>query len=213
MINLSNDTLTKLKNFANIYTGMTFKAGSIIQTMSSGNTIFAETTIAETFPRDFPIYSLNEFLKTLSLFDCPTIEFDNKFMTISDANQKSRYYYCGEGILKELPKKRVELPSVDIEFTLTKENFDKILKSADVMGLPSLGISKKGIRAFDPKNSTSNDFSIALDFIKIHDGEVKLRREDMKLISSDYLVKISERGLSSFYSQELNLQYFVALEN
>jgi len=59
---LSTETLSVLKNFASINSGIEFKQGNIIRTMSSGKTVLAKATLKDDFPQDFCVYDLNQFL-------------------------------------------------------------------------------------------------------------------------------------------------------
>ena len=58
---LSNETLNVLKNFAGINSGIEFKSGNKLSTISSTKTVLAKATLKDTFPQDFCIYDLNQF--------------------------------------------------------------------------------------------------------------------------------------------------------
>ena len=62
---LSDKTLVILKNFAGINNSILVKRGDNLRTISLAKNILAEANINEEFPRDFAIYDLNQFLKTL----------------------------------------------------------------------------------------------------------------------------------------------------
>ena len=68
---LSESTVSFLKNYANINQSLEFREGSTLRTVSPLNTILASVEISEDFPKTFPIYELNRFLGTLSLFKDP----------------------------------------------------------------------------------------------------------------------------------------------
>ena len=70
---LSENTINLLKNFAGINPNMVFKAGSSIATIAEAKNIMASATVTETFPQEFGIYDLNEFLSTLTLVDNPEL--------------------------------------------------------------------------------------------------------------------------------------------
>ena len=61
-MNLSNDTLNVLKNFATINPNLVFKPGQKLKTISESKTILASAEIVEDFPTEFGVYDLNEFL-------------------------------------------------------------------------------------------------------------------------------------------------------
>ena len=66
---LSDSTVGFLKNYANINQSLEFREGKVLRTVSPLNTILASVEISEDFPKTFPIYELNRFLGTLSLFN------------------------------------------------------------------------------------------------------------------------------------------------
>ena len=74
---LSNDTVTVLKNFSTIKQNLVIKAGNTISTMSAMKNIVAKAVVKESFPSDFAIYDLNEFLAALSLFSKPELDFSD----------------------------------------------------------------------------------------------------------------------------------------
>ena len=81
---ISADTLSILKNFASINTGLVFRKGTTIKTISSNKNILAEATITEDMPQDFGIYDLNKFLTVLSLHkEEPELEITSKTAVIS----------------------------------------------------------------------------------------------------------------------------------
>ena len=61
-MNLSNETVSVLKNFSTINQNLVIKSGDSISTISAQKNIVAKATVKETFPKDFAIYDLNEFL-------------------------------------------------------------------------------------------------------------------------------------------------------
>ena len=54
-MNLSNDTLNVLKNFATINPNLVFKPGQKLKTISESKTILASAEIVEDFPTEFAI--------------------------------------------------------------------------------------------------------------------------------------------------------------
>ena len=70
---LNEDTLQILKNFASINSNIVFDEGSTIKTISEAKNILSEATISESFPQKFGVYDLNEFLGVLGLVDKPSL--------------------------------------------------------------------------------------------------------------------------------------------
>ena len=59
---LSKETLSLIKNYASINNNLLFKPGNTLSTIAVSNTIMSSSTVAETFPSEFGIYDVNEFL-------------------------------------------------------------------------------------------------------------------------------------------------------
>ena len=56
---LSKETLSLLKNFAEINSNILIKPGNFINTMSVGRNIYAESSIQEDFETEIGIFDLN----------------------------------------------------------------------------------------------------------------------------------------------------------
>ena len=72
-VTLSKTTLAILKNFATINTSIVVKTGNVLKTISNAENILASAKVEETFPIDFAIYDLNQFIAGLLLFDLSLI--------------------------------------------------------------------------------------------------------------------------------------------
>ena len=59
---ISQETLAVLKNFTTINSGIYFKEGNTLSTVSPQKNILADAKINETIPCSFGIYDLNNFL-------------------------------------------------------------------------------------------------------------------------------------------------------
>ena len=75
-MNLSSETLALLKNFANINQNILVKPGKKLNTISTMKNILATAEVKENFEQQFAIYDLPEFLRTVDLFDTPTLKFN-----------------------------------------------------------------------------------------------------------------------------------------
>lgn len=59
---VSNETIEVLKNFAGINPNIVISPGQKLKTISEAKNIMAEADITEDFPLEFGIYDLHEFL-------------------------------------------------------------------------------------------------------------------------------------------------------
>ena len=213
---LSDKTLSLLKNFSSINQSILFKEGSSLRTISVMKNILAEATITETFPKDFGIYDLNQFLNGLNLHQTPELDFENdKYVMIREGKSRSKYFFADPSVIVTPPDKEIVLPSEDVCFVLNTQQLDKLLKAAAIYQLPDLsavgeaGVVRLVVR--DKKNDTSNDFSIVVgetDSIFTFNFKV----ENIKILPGSYEVVISQKLLSQFTSTDRDLKYYIAME-
>ena len=213
---LSEKTLTLLKNFSNINQSILFKQGSSLRTISVMKNILAEATIDEDLPTDFGIYDLGQFLNGLALHQRPELDFQNEgYVYIKEGRMRSKYFFADPKVIVTPPEKEITLPSEDVNFTLSTDQLDKLLKAAGIYQLPDLTVVGKNgvvkIQVRDRKNDTSNDFAITV-------GETddtfsfNFKVENIKILPGTYDVVVSKKLLSRFTCQNYNLKYYIALE-
>ena len=213
---LSDKTLTLLKNFSSINQSILFKKGSSLKTISVMKNILAEATIEEDLPTDFGIYDLNQFLNGLGLHQNPDLDFENQgHVVIREGKSRTKYFFADPNVIVTPPDKEITLPSEDVSFELSTSQLDKLLKAAAIYQLPDLavvggdGVVKIVVR--DKKNDTSNDFSIVV-------GETdstfsfNFKVENIKILPGSYNVVVSQKLLSVFSHQDIDLKYYIALE-
>ena len=83
MVKLSDYTLTVLKNFSTINSGLVLQPGTKQRTMSPEKTILVEVDLEDSFSHRFGIYDLVQFLGNVTTLNNPDLEFSDKFATIS----------------------------------------------------------------------------------------------------------------------------------
>ena len=71
---LSENTLTVLKNFAAINSGVVLNPGKKQKTISPEKSILVEATIEDDIPSEFGIYDLNQFLGIFTFLKNPRSE-------------------------------------------------------------------------------------------------------------------------------------------
>jgi len=213
---LSDQTLNILKNFAGINNSILVKQGTQLRTISVAKNILAEASIDEDFPRDFAVYDLNQFLNGLSLHQDPDLDFTpESYISIKEGKRRVKYFYADPAVIVSPPEKEITLPSDDVHFQLDSSALEKLLKAAAVYQLPDLSaIGEAGVIklvARDKKNDTSNEFAIVV-------GETdkefvfNFKVENIKIIPGAYNVIVSEKLLSEFTNESLDLKYYIALE-
>ena len=215
-MNLSEKTLTILKNFAGINNSILVKKGNNLRTISVAKNILAEAEIVEDFSRDFAIYDLNQFLNGLGLHQDPDLDFkEESYLTIREGKRRVKYFFADPNVIVTPPDKEITLPSDDVHFQLESSALEKLLKAAAVYQLPDLsavgeaGVVKLVVR--DKKNDTSNEFAIVVGETD-KEFSFNFKVENIKIIPGAYDVVVSSKLLSQFTNSTYNLKYFIALE-
>jgi len=209
---LSENTVNILKNFSTINQNILVKEGSGLRTMSTMKNILGEAGIAETFPRDFGIYDLNEFLGVLSLVKDAELEFGDSYLTVRGGKTQIKYFYSDPSILTT-PPETFNAPGCDVSFKISQTVLSNVLKASAVMQLPDVVITPGKITATDLKNVTSNNFTEELDApaSDAPNFEFRFKADNLKMIPGDYTISAStEAGVSNWYGQETN--YWIAME-
>ena len=219
---LSNETVTVLKNFSTINQNLMIKSGNSISTMSAMKNIVAKAGVSETFPRDFAIYDLNEFLASLSLFDKPDLDFKEDFVMVTEAgstNKTLKYWYSDPSVVTT-PSKEVTMPSCEVSFSLSSNILSDIQKAAAVIGVPDMVLTngKTGgadLKVTDKKNDTANDYSISFDINSDDRGanySFWFKVENLRLLPATYDVEVSSKNISHFKNTNVDIEYWIALE-
>ena len=161
---LSNETLNVLKNFASINSGIEFKTGNKLSTISSTKTVLAKATLKDEFPQDFCIYDLNQFLSVHSLNKDTELEFDPANVVFKSGRSKIKYRKTAKNMIVTAPDKELVLPSVDASFTLKEEDLAQTLKTASVLGSPNVAFESDGskvmVTTFNSKDDAAHTNSV-----------------------------------------------------
>jgi hypothetical protein len=211
---LSKETVNLFKNFAGINSNILLKAGNEISTISAQKNVMSDTTVTETFPRDFGIYDLNEFLGAMSLFNDPELDFSDKFVTIKEGGNAIKYFAADASVLT-VPTRKISFPEAEVEFTLTSTMLNMIHRTASVLRATDLQIIGDGekivVQVGDKKNLTGNSYNAHVGSTD-KTFQANLKVENMKMLPGDYIVSISSKKISRFKASTSELVYYVAVE-
>ena len=217
---LSNETVSILKNFATINQNLMVKEGSSLATMSAMRNIVAISTVKETWPTDFAIYDLNEFLAALSLFEKPDLEFRDDFVIMSEDGRILKYWFSDSSVVTT-PSKEIVMPECEVSFSLENSLLSNVQKAAAVIGVPDMVLEgmNRGIallKVTDKKNATANDYAVKID-VNNDDGKnlpykFWFKVENLKLLSGAYDVGVSSKNISHFVNKNVDIRYWIALE-
>ena len=214
---VSDRTTNLLKNYANINQSIEFREGKLLKTVSPLNTILASVEVEEEFPRTFPIYELNRFLGTLSLFNDPELNFDENGVSITDDKHSAIYRYCGSSSMFQTPPdKDITFPDAEVEFELSHEQFKTTINAANTLGLPEVVVEGNGtdieLVVSDTGNTSSDRFSTTVGKTDKTFRMIFKTENLNKIMEGDYTVALSSKRISHFKRKTDTLQYWIALE-
>lgn len=215
---LSESTVEVLKNFSTINPSLAFREGNTLRTVSPQKNILASCVVEETFPVDFAIYELNQFLGLNSIFDNGDIQFGEKGLEISEGSSKCRYTYTDPSMVTTPPDKDLTLPTAEVQFNMSQDTLKSVVNAANQLSLPEIAVRGDGssisLVATDTKNPTTNEYSVAVstEGAAVPEEEFSLvfKTENFKFIPDDYGVTVSSKGISHFKGQRV--EYWVATE-
>ena len=214
---ISDDTLKVLQNFASVNPNLVLKPGQKVKTISEAKNIMATAEITEDFPVEFGVYDLNEFLSVHGLIENAALTFDDKSVSMSNGDQKIKYFFAETEILTQ-PTKDITMPNAEVGINLSQKVLDQIKKAAAVLGHTELSL--KGVNGMitasvlDVKDATANTFDIVVD----KDNSCKeqfnfvVNIPNLKLLPGDYYVSISSKLISNWQNTDYPVEYFIALE-
>ncbi|NBP01539.1 MAG: DNA polymerase [Proteobacteria bacterium] len=211
---ISNETIQFLKNFASINTNILVRKGKTISTISTAKNIFAKATVVEDFPVEVPIYDLNSLLALLTLMENQDVTFGDKSLTISKNGGKFEYFYSNPSVIVSAPDKNIELDN-HFQFKLTAEDVQMIVKAAAITAAPTISVVCKHQQVIlivgDKKNDTANTYRKVIG-PGIEDFECHIAVENFKIIPDAYSITVSKKKFFHFRHETKSLEYFIAME-
>ena len=215
---LSEKTLTVLKNFTTINQGLSIKSGNTIRTISKQQNVLARATVPDSFSADAVIFDLNRFLGVVTSLDNPDVDINatEKKIVIKSGVYKTVYGLSDESMIVAPPAKDLKVEKAEVNFSLTKDSFNQVMKLSGIMSLPNIAVVGNGkkitFETSNVKDNESDTFSV-----DVGDTTDKFKfifnTENMKMIPGDYSVAISSKGIAHFKSTTDPIEYWVATES
>jgi hypothetical protein len=223
---LKDNTLTVLKNFATIQSNLVVKTGNKLQTIADERNIISYAELDQTFDSSFGIYDLGRFLATMDLVTDASLNFEEKYVNIKGATgSASVTYYLSQPENLTFPEKELKMPEVDVSFYFTDDTINKIRKAAGVMGYNKMTVSPGStpkhilLSVIDNiENKTEDTFSLEIEGTYTESNFCFiLDINNLKLLKGDYNVSLSSHLISNFErvclgTGDVKIQYFIALE-
>ena len=216
---LSIETLTILKNFSLLNEAILIRPGNVLRTISQSQAILTRAKVEEVFPIECAIYGLARFLAAVSMFKRPNLEFNSTFVDIiGEEEDVVRYFYHKSNKIISPPNEDVELEEVHDQFFLSKEEFQKLIKSASLLQVPHFIINndEKGrvLKVCDGIKLSSNSYSLTnTTYPSTKNYCFPLAIDNLKFLQLDYEVKIGTIGDSDLVEFKNDIcTYWVAVE-
>lgn len=219
---LSNETLDVLKNFGNINSGIFFKKGKVVKTVSPHKNILALANIPDEIPSEFGIYDLNEFLSAVSMYkDDLDLQFVSNDIIITGLKGRSKMKYrsCQPSLLVTPPENDLKMPDPEIKFELSADEFKWIMNSANILGSPQISIESNGekvsINTLDTSNDSAHTQTLDLNIDPAGNKyKMMFKTENIaKLLQGSYDVEISSKGISHFTNKNHTVEYWISTES
>jgi len=211
---LSSRTLQVLKNFSTINPSLLFKTGNVLTTMSPMKTIMARAVVKESFPQTYAIFDLSRFIGVLSVFNDPEILMKDSYLIISENNRVVNYTYADSEMIITPPDKPIKFPQdAEISFFMPSDVLGSVMKAVNILQLTEFSVTgnmnKIYVGAVETKNPTGDTYNIEVGETDYQFSMI-FKAENIKLISSDYQVKITSKGLGYFKGDDV--EYWIPTE-
>lgn len=221
---ISVETMNLLKHAATINTGIIIDPGNMIYSMHESRTVRMQATVTETFPQEFALINLNQFLNTVNLVDDPELTFKGDHVEIVSPNgtQRLKYYFSDPEVIQQSNKQLKADVSYELQFSITKEQLNGLNKAAATIGADDVCVFNRGadiyISALDKRRQNGNNYEIELmsnSELENKSFKVYFRKTNLKLTANDFNVSISSKGISTWVAQNPNvpeLLFHIAVE-
>ena len=206
-------TVEILNNFASINTGMLFRTGNAVRVLSGARTVFASAVVEETFPREFAIYDLPEFLNTLAMFKEPEISYEDNFILVKGDGTSVKYHYSSPTVVVAAPDMNPAFRGdAVLEFSLSRAALASIEKAANVLRLKDVRFDgESGQAIVFNRDKSGNEFKVDLKDCK-GQGAALLSVANMKMLPDDYNVRVDEVAAHFVSPNGGDLTYVVVRE-
>lgn len=219
---LTDSVTSVLRNFADINKNMVVQEGNTLATISESKTILGLATLDEEFPQEFGIYDALDFLNSVGLIEEPTLNFEEKFVTIQGAGNKLKYFFADAELLTSTPpegsldKMSKVFSEGDLVVKLSESQYLQLKRAAATLKASRLTIQNTEgsivATVSDPGNSTANSYSLTLKDYEGADFNHSIDMNNIKILRGDYEVTISDKGLSRFQNMDRSVLYYVPLD-
>ncbi len=213
-MNLDEKTIAVLSNFQTINQSIIIKPGNRLRTMSQSEAIMAQAVVPYEFTDEIYIYDLSQLLSILSLAKENVLSIADKDLIIKQGNSTTRFRLADPILFKKVPEGDIKFPEPDVEFNLSWVVLSNAIKAMQILKFNELAFSGDGeklyISAVNTKKPDENSYSTEIgETSKVFNVIVEF--EKLKLVASDYFVRITSKGLVHFKGELI--EYYISFNN
>lgn len=171
---LSKKTIEIFKYFSNISPSILVRKGNVLRARNGAKNILTKAVLDESFPEEFTLYSIPEFLKTINLFNEPDIDFKDTHMVINEGAVSVRYMYSASELYTTFPDDSDYNPANlnwSMKLSLDEADLANIKKASSVLNLNVISFTQDGIVVFNDKNRDSNNFKMKYESELVYSGD------------------------------------------
>jgi hypothetical protein len=173
-IKLSDKTIKTFKKLYSINQSLrVLDSNTTVKSINETKTLAAYVEIEESFPRDFCVYDLGEFISVLSIVNEPVLDFSSdRFVIVksSDNSQRLKYIETSPDLITSYFENEISLKSEDIVIDVDEKSLKAVMKSAATLRLEYIGFRSDGENVYfttfnrrvDSDNQEMNAFTIEL---------------------------------------------------
>jgi hypothetical protein len=213
---LTEYTVSILKNFATLNSGIVLLPGKMQKTAHPDKSMIASAEVDVDFPIEFGIYDLNVFLSNVTTLNNPELTFSDNEVRINDGSFDLIFKKSMSNLIIQPPKSDLVLPDVDAKFDLPHETLTKILRLGAMNTLPVLSIEAKDkelyLLAQDKSSASSTKVRTKICDWSEADFSVTLKASNLRMLPDDYSVELKVGAFAILTSKTRNLKYTAALE-
>jgi hypothetical protein len=219
----SKDTISVLKNFSSIYSGIMLRPGNTILTRSVSGASYGEADINDEIDFEAAIYDLNGFLSILGLVsDSAEVSVSEDETNLVIRDQRSTIFWpVADPSTIVFPAKKIPFPVAKVIFELKGEDLQQLLRASNGLKIDTLVIrSKDGKIVIDGHNQLEDkDLNRQLYSLVVgdHDGpdfKFIINKTNLKMIPADYRVHLwaaDKKFAAKFEGSQAS--YVIAMED
>lgn len=221
---LSANTLTVLKNFSKINNTILIRKGASLITVDMQKQIVADAKLQDSFPQDFAIYNLAEFLGVNSVHENSELDFQSEKVVFLGQTGKDRleYFYSDASVVQDALPTWKKIPSVFDEasivhrFTLSHDGLSALERHASLLSLTHLSfVGEDGVVQVvvhdKESRSTQNKFTLNVDGFSSRSETYSMRFQNLRVLPDSYDVEVSPT-IAHFVGKTNGVQYWIVME-